>query len=180
MKVLYQLETTQGQWQEATITSGGGTFNVNWEASTSALTIGFHSLYVVALDYTSGTINMTENFTGSITPYYFLVREPGTGIEMIPENLNELMLSCSNLFANPAIIAYYIPAGTGKEKVTLCVYNIYGGLIKELVNEELASGSYVTNWDGTNTKGAMVPNGVYFYSLKTDIGEISRKSIVVR
>jgi YVTN family beta-propeller protein len=181
MKILYQLETTQGEWREATITSGGGTYLVNWEAAaTNLLTIGFHSLYVFALDSTAGTINMTENFTGSITPYYFLVREPETGIEMIPENLNELILSCSNLFVNPAIIAYHIPGETGKQKVSLNVYNIYGSLIKELVNGERLPGSYVTNWDGTDSKGARVPNGVYFYLLKTEIGEISRKSIVVR
>ncbi len=30
MQVLYQLETTQGQWEEATITSGGGTSTVAW------------------------------------------------------------------------------------------------------------------------------------------------------
>ncbi|TES92857.1 MAG: T9SS type A sorting domain-containing protein [Candidatus Cloacimonadota bacterium] len=74
MKVLYKLNTTQEPWNEALITAGGGTEWVSWEAqATEPLTTGFHTLYVVALDMTSATINMTENFTGSITPYYFFV-----------------------------------------------------------------------------------------------------------
>ncbi len=82
MKVLYQIDETREAWQEATITSGGGTEWVSWIAqATEPLTTGFHSLYVVALDMTSATINMTENFAGSIQPYYFFVASSYVDIE---------------------------------------------------------------------------------------------------
>jgi YVTN family beta-propeller protein len=82
MKVLYQIDETQKVWEEAYITSGGGTEWVSWTAqATEPLTTGFHSLYVVALDMTSATINMTENFAGSIQPYYFFVASSYVDIE---------------------------------------------------------------------------------------------------
>ncbi len=181
MKVFYQFETTQGPWTEATITSGGGTSSVDWSASAlDTLTIGFNSLYVVALDSTSGTINMTENFTGSITPYYFLVRVAGAGIEGDLLDSDRLMLFSDNLFINSAVLTYRIPRGEDKGRVILRVYNIYGGLVKELVNRECSPGIYTARWDGTNLYGVMVPSGVYFYNLKTDTGELSRKGLVIR
>ena len=146
-----------------------------------SLRIGFHSLYVVALDSTSGTINMTENFTGGITPYYFLVRTSGGGIYINPEEINGIMLSAVNLFVNPAIITYRIPEDAGPKNVSLSIYNICGALIKVLVNnKECAPGTYTTSWDGTNLNGIKVPSGIYFYNLSTDIGEKSVKSLVVR
>jgi YVTN family beta-propeller protein len=82
MKVLYQIDETREAWEEAHITSGGGTEWVSWQAwPTEPLTTGFHSLYVVALDMTSATINMTENFAGSIQPYYFFVASSYVDIE---------------------------------------------------------------------------------------------------
>jgi YVTN family beta-propeller protein len=82
MKVLYQIDETREAWDEAYITSGGGTEWVSWQArATEPLTTGFHSLYVVALDMTSATINMTENFAGSIQPYYFFVASSYVDIE---------------------------------------------------------------------------------------------------
>jgi len=183
MKVLYQFGTTQGPWEEATITSGGGTTSESWSASAlDTLVIGFHSLYVVALDSTAGTINMTENFTGSITPYYFLVKGTVSGINITQNEVNELILSAEtiNPFGNSAVITYQIPNGEGNQHVVLRVFNIYGGLVKELVNKECVPGTYNVTWNGTNLYGVRVPSGIYFYNLETDLGDISRKSVVVR
>jgi len=182
MKVLYQFETTQGEWEEATVTSGGGTSNVSWDAAAlDSLVIGFHSLYVVALDSTSGTINMTENFTGGITPYYFLVRTPGSGITLDdnPEN-QRLILSVVNPFINPAIITYTIPEGTVSQQVNLNVYNISGALVKKLVDQECVPGIHNATWNGTNEEGINVPGGVYIYNLEMGDMKASSKGIVVR
>jgi len=159
---------------------GGPQLLLGQASPLDSLVIGFHSLYVVALDSTSGTINMTENYAGSITPYYFLVRVAGAGIKDGLLNPDRLMLSCDNMFVNSAVITYQIPQGEGDQHVILRVYNIYGGLVKELVNTECVPGTYNVTWNGKNLYGVTVPSGVYFYNLVTDIGDISRKSVVVR
>jgi YVTN family beta-propeller protein len=183
MKVLYQFETTQGEWEEASIMSGGGTPSVGWLARPSdSLRVGFHSLYVFALDSTAGTINLTENFTGGISAYYFLVKSSGGGIDIDPKKQTDLMLFAEslNMFTNSIAITYQVPEGHGNEQITLRVYNLSGTLIKELVNKECAPGIYSVMWDCTNLNGVKVPSGIYFYNLITAAGDISRKSIILR
>jgi hypothetical protein len=46
--------------------------------------------------------------------------------------------------------------------VKLIVYNILGKEITKLVNEELRSGNYEVNFDGSN-----LASGIYFYLLKS-------------
>lgn len=52
--------------------------------------------------------------------------------------------------------------------VTLEIYDITGELVKSLVRESRATGSYVVQWDGTNQYGQYVSSGVYFYRLQVD------------
>jgi len=49
---------------------------------------------------------------------------------------------------------------------TLKVYNILGQLVKTLVNEEKAPGSYNMIWDGKDEDGNQVASGIYFYQLR--------------
>jgi hypothetical protein len=180
MKVLYQFETTQGQWEDATISSGVATDSVSWEASAlDSLTIGFHSLYVVALDSTSGTINKTENFTGGITPYYFLVKSPVSGIEIDPDERNGLKLSAVSPFINSTVIAFILPAGVSNaDKVELKAYNVVGRAVKEFVRGAYSPGQYMIKWNGDDDNGNPLPSGPYFLRLKA--GELTATSKVIR
>ena len=47
--------------------------------------------------------------------------------------------------------------------VNLSVYNSIGQLVKTLVNDNYAPGTYQVTWNGTNTSGSLVASGVYFY-----------------
>lgn len=59
--------------------------------------------------------------------------------------------------------------------VSLKIYDISGRLVKTLVNEERAAGSYTINWSGDNEQGQSVPSGVYFYCLEgEDFEQINR------
>jgi hypothetical protein len=49
--------------------------------------------------------------------------------------------------------------------VSLCVYNAAGQLVKTLANGTCRPGSYASVWNGTDTKGRRLANGVYFYAL---------------
>jgi hypothetical protein len=56
-------------------------------------------------------------------------------------------------------------------RVTIEVFNILGQRVKTLVDEKMAAGSHVVDWDGEDEKGAHVSSGVYFYRMRA--GEFS-------
>ena len=59
--------------------------------------------------------------------------------------------------------------------VRLTVSDINGRLIAQLKNSEAAKGNYSIQWDGTNSSGAQVHNGIYFIKLEAGgLQEISR------
>jgi len=49
--------------------------------------------------------------------------------------------------------------------VTLKVYNSVGMLVKTLVDENMSAGYHQVIWDATDSNGAKMPSGVYFYRL---------------
>ena len=52
--------------------------------------------------------------------------------------------------------------------VNLGVYDLQGRLIRELVNSSRTSGVYNIHWDGIDSKGVAISNGVYVYRFKTN------------
>jgi flagellar hook assembly protein FlgD len=41
-------------------------------------------------------------------------------------------------------------------------------------------GEHAVNWDGRDSRGRVVPPGVYFYHLQTAVGSDTRRAILVR
>ena len=65
-------------------------------------------------------------------------------------------------------------------RVKIEVFNILGQSVKTLVNEEMAAGSYVVDWDGNDEKGVHVSSGVYFYRMRAgDFSDI-KKMVLLR
>jgi hypothetical protein len=89
----------------------------------------------------------------------------------------ELFQNYPNPF-NPATrIRYSIPQ---KGKVALRVYDILGGEVATLINEEQAGGIYVAEWNGRNAFGVPVASGVYFYRLESGNFTSTQKMILVK
>ncbi|MBN1290211.1 MAG: T9SS type A sorting domain-containing protein [Candidatus Latescibacteria bacterium] len=65
--------------------------------------------------------------------------------------------------------------------ITICIYDYQGRLIKELIRNEHRQGGrdHQEVWDGRDSENNIVPNGVYFYVIKTDKGDSARDKIVV-
>jgi hypothetical protein len=80
-------------------------------------------------------------------------------------------------FSNNAYISYSL---SKPETVELNVYNLNGKLIRRLVNKQQNSGHYQVCWDGRDNLGKNLPNGVYFYQLKTNGNRITKKTIIIR
>ena len=63
--------------------------------------------------------------------------------------------------------------------VVLEVYDVNGRLVKHLVDGYLTRGDVVT-WDGTDDRGMPVGSGLYFYRLRVNGWESSRKMLLVK
>jgi hypothetical protein len=59
------------------------------------------------------------------------------------------------------------------EHVQIKVYDLLGKEAATIVNEELAPGTYEYEWDASN-----LSSGVYFYTLKTNNFEATRKLVL--
>ena len=62
--------------------------------------------------------------------------------------------------------------------VQLAIYNSNGQLVKMLVDEVQAAGSYRIQWNGTAEEGGSVVTGIYLISMKTQSGSRVLKAIV--
>jgi len=83
-----------------------------------------------------------------------------------PAGKSPLEFSLSPAYPNPfnptTTIRFEVPT---REHVALTVYDVGGALVRKLVNEEKAPGSYSLQWNGTDDKGRRVSSGVYFYKI---------------
>ncbi|MCB0749786.1 MAG: DUF3160 domain-containing protein, partial [Ignavibacteriae bacterium] len=74
-----------------------------------------------------------------------------------------------NPFNPSTVIRFTIPQNLSNSPTKLTIYNIQGEVVKELLNEKLQAGTYLTKWNGDNQFGKMVSSGIYFYKIK--VGE---------
>ncbi len=101
--------------------------------------------------------------------------------ELVALNLSENELD-ERVFPHPirsgqgATFVYSVPSSG---HVTLEIYDIYGRLIKVLVDEKKSKGVYYVKWDGKDENGDVVPRNVYIYVLETPDGVVRRRLFVL-
>jgi len=91
--------------------------------------------------------------------------------KIIADDFN-LLQNYPNPFNPNTVISYNIPEHS---LVILNIYNLLGEKIKTLVKKEQAPGKYQINFDGNN-----LPSGIYFYQLKTDKFQQTKKMLLLR
>ncbi|MCK4256970.1 T9SS type A sorting domain-containing protein [candidate division WOR-3 bacterium] len=105
------------------------------------------------------------------------------GIEEEFTESNEFpqVFSLSQNYPNPmgyrTNIKYSLPKSSW---VRLKVYNIYGQLIKTLMNELQKTGYYTVEWDGRDNAGKEVSNGIYLYRLEAGSYTATRKVVMMK
>jgi xylan 1,4-beta-xylosidase len=99
------------------------------------------------------------------------VEEPSTS--QIPKNF-VLEQNYPNPFKQTTTISYQLPANG---KVTLKIFDKLGREIKKLVDEYQTAGLKSAEWDGTDSKGAKVPSGTYFYQITGENGDTGTKKM---
>jgi hypothetical protein len=73
-------------------------------------------------------------------------------------------------------IQYLLPVDA---HVLLTVYNLYGQVVRTLVNDYQDAGKYITSWDGKDGRGNEVGSGVYFYAMEYGTERLVRKLTVL-
>lgn len=85
------------------------------------------------------------------------------------------------IFPNPfnpeTTISYKLSASN---PVSIAIYNQKGQLVKSLVNEAKRAGDYSTKWNGTDTNGQNVANGVYFVKMTAGSYHTTAKMILMK
>ncbi|MEO0126113.1 MAG: C25 family cysteine peptidase, partial [candidate division WOR-3 bacterium] len=82
-----------------------------------------------------------------------------------------------NPFRNITQITFVL----GKEGyVSLSIYDASGRKVRTIIQESLRAGGYSLRWDGKDDRGRGLPEGVYFYRLKTEDFREVKKTILLR
>ncbi|MGE5693379.1 MAG: T9SS type A sorting domain-containing protein [Candidatus Zixiibacteriota bacterium] len=136
---------------------------------------------LVAADFNGdGQSDVVAGTTLSDSIYYILsdiptgVREVHTGT--IPKEF-ALAQNYPNPFNAATVIGFFLPkAGP----VTLEIYNLLGQKMGALIDEPLAAGFKRISWSGRDSRGNVVPSGVYFYRLRTGDFVETKKMLLVK
>jgi hypothetical protein len=111
---------------------------------------------------------------GYLAKEIFLYYSKPTSVESEKNIVSEfnLLQNYPNPFNPNTVISYNIPEHS---LVTLNIYNLLGEKIKTLIQQEQVPGKYQINFDGNN-----LPSGIYFYQLKTDKFQQTKKMLILR
>ncbi len=115
--------------------------------------------------------------------YYFdvwLLKVAGEGVGIdsfvgLPETIS--ISNYPNPF-NPSTKIFFTTEHTENAEIT--IYNLKGQKVKTLIDEKLPAGNHQVVWDGKNENGKPVSSGIYFYKLKADKFEETRKMILMK
>jgi hypothetical protein len=92
---------------------------------------------------------------------------PFESIDSVPENYY-LFKNYPNPFNSNTVIRYQL----AKEgQVQLCIYNLVGAQVCELVNQAQPAGEYQLQWDGKNAIAQEVASGIYLARLQIQNAE---------
>ena len=64
--------------------------------------------------------------------------------------------------------------------LTVKIYNVRGGLVRTLLNENVTAGPDVVEWNGKDHRGSQVASGVYFYEVRQGGQQVLGKMALVR
>jgi hypothetical protein len=116
-------------------------------------------------------------FDGGLV-HRFVAGTPGSvrADRRIPEGY-----ALSQNYPNPFNPTTEIRYEIGKmEPTSLMIYTIVGTEIRTLVNTVQPAGEYRVVWDGRDSKGLLLPSGIYVYRLRTGTVNLSKRMILIK
>ncbi|MBT8400120.1 MAG: choice-of-anchor B family protein [Rhodothermia bacterium] len=120
----------------------------------------FLSNSVVVSSQTEGLFLLSVNPAVSVEP-----REIGARSYTLSQNY-------PNPFLTTTEISFSLPLSG---KVRINVYDVLGREVAQLLDTSLPSGEHKVNWDASG-----LPSGVYFYSMNSNAGLVSRSAVIAK
>jgi len=133
----------------------------------------------MALDFTRAIINdydILNDNSGSIG----LPKQPAVAEGTHLPACFALYQNYPNPFNPATTIGYDLPSDRGNYLVTLNIYNELGVLVKSLVRQNQAPGSYRVDWDGRDHNGNRMATGLYFYTIQAGDFRLTKKMVLMR
>jgi len=153
------------RFSELTFTAGSGSLVATLPASANLLPPGYYMLWILNGTGVPSISRMIQVLPSSIV-----------GVnETEPANLLDFMALRSEnpLRHGDAKIAFHL---SKSEFGSVEILDVSGRLVKTVAEEYFSAGrEQLVTWDGTDEAGARVPNGVYWYRLRTSTVRLSGK-----
>lgn len=94
-----------------------------------------------------------------------------------PQNGAILDQNSPNPFSKFCTIGYFLPVCS---HISLRIYDVAGGLVRELVDQSVEAGRHAVTWDGRDESRRPVPSTVYFYRLQGAGFTMTKKMLLIR
>jgi hypothetical protein len=82
-----------------------------------------------------------------------------------------------NPFNPSTTISFALPKN---ERVKIKIYDILGREIRTLINTIMQAGIKKVEWNGLNSKGHLVPSGIYFYKLEAGNYKDTKRMLIIK
>ena len=64
--------------------------------------------------------------------------------------------------------------------VKVTIYSLKGEKVATLMNKKVNAGTYDVTWNGKNSKGKIVPTGMYLYNVESDQRTLQGKMLFLK
>jgi len=144
----------------------------HWSSMAEVADTALHIFYVNDKD--AGGVVQTEGAVTDNPMMYLAYHNPISGVDN--DVVTPKSFTLAQNYPNPFNARTNINFELAKaSRVELAVYDISGAKVATLVNRNFEAGSHQVNWDA-NT----ISSGVYYYTLKTGDGEITKKMTLLK
>jgi len=75
--------------------------------------------------------------------------------------------------------AFFVELGESANRVSIRIFDVAGRSVRTLTATGLSPGSYSIPWDGRNSAGRAVPNGIYFVRAGADEQDHQTSKVLV-
>jgi hypothetical protein len=135
------------------------------------------TLAVQPLIQNGGGIVLASARKGPSAPLVEVEPQPDIETQGVPRYSTELLPAVPNPF-NPTTQVRFTLAEAGP--VTVKVYNLRGGMVRELVAGTLAAGAHSVEWAGVDGNGRPVASGVYVVEVVAQGEQRTKRIALVR
>jgi uncharacterized cupredoxin-like copper-binding protein len=108
---------------------------------------------------------------------FFNIQGVWTGVKDNQPGASVIASCYPNPFREETVIRF---ESKDQGRVSLEVYNINGQLVNRLLDGVIAAGVHEVHWDGSNSSGIRVAEGMYFYRLQAGNDVVSGKLMMMR